>query len=386
MLSSELKNRFTTKSKWSTSFLSLAAFQVLVALGLLIPAFLHVRQIHDNDLSDPAFQEYIGKAFKVSGECFMFIVFEIWRLWLAIDGVIRMNSRTIYASASFTILSFLFSIMLVAESVNWIKMMNSMEDIYPVSPRDDNLRLINQYLQIALSVIIFLFIFPTFWVANRVTKDFGWDVYKKIGSSIKIQEMYIHLQWLSLMLKIDIFFEFTSYVLLLLYQTFNSTAETHINLDMTPDSGLIIFILVLLPSFLLCRFSISKESHVLMTLFIAIQIGFIANTVYIIVTTFSVATSWYAYMMYSVGVLIAAVATVSLAVKCQLNFGKGLKDFVQWHPWKKDKSKRRSAKYNSVHEADDCYGVYDRRRNSTPIDDDESTLQIDVPQQTRARP
>ncbi|OAD03703.1 hypothetical protein MUCCIDRAFT_163258 [Mucor lusitanicus CBS 277.49] len=165
--------------------------------------------------------------------------------------------------------------MLVAESVNWIKMMNSMEDIYPVSPRDDNLRLINQYLQIALSVIIFLFIFPTFWVANRVTKDFGWDVYKKIGSSIKIQ----------------------------------------------------------------------------------------ANTVYIIVTTFSVATSWYAYMMYSVGVLIAAVATVSLAVKCQLNFGKGLKDFVQWHPWKKDKSKRRSAKYNSVHEADDCYGVYDRRRN-----------------------
>ncbi|KAL9556754.1 hypothetical protein MBANPS3_001735 [Mucor bainieri] len=185
MLFSELENRFTTKSKWSTSFLSLAAFQVLVALGLLIPAFLHVRQIHDSDLSDPAFHDYIGKAFKVSGECFMFIVFEIWRLWLAIDGVIRMNSRTIYASASFTILSFLFSIM--AKSVNWIKMMNSMEDIYPVSPEDDKLRRINQYLQIALSVIIFLFIFPTFWVANRVTKDFGWDVYKKIGSSIKIQ-------------------------------------------------------------------------------------------------------------------------------------------------------------------------------------------------------
>jgi hypothetical protein len=51
----------------------------------------------------------------------------------------------------------------------------------------NTLRLINQYLQIALSVIIFLFIFPTFWVANRITKDFGWDVYKKIGSSIKIQ-------------------------------------------------------------------------------------------------------------------------------------------------------------------------------------------------------
>ncbi|CAO3625549.1 unnamed protein product [Mucor fragilis] len=75
----------------------------------------------------------------------------------------------------------------MAKSVNWIKMMNSMENIYPISSDYDKLRLINQYLQIALSVIIFLFIFPTFWVANRVTKDFGWDVYKKIGSSIKIQ-------------------------------------------------------------------------------------------------------------------------------------------------------------------------------------------------------
>ncbi|KAL9560103.1 hypothetical protein PS6_000437 [Mucor atramentarius] len=384
MIFSELESRFN-KSKWSTSFLLLAAFQLIVALGLLIPAFLHVRQIHDNDLSDPAFHDYIGKAFKVSGECFMFIVFEVWRLWLAIDGVIRMNSRTIYASASFAILSFLFSIM--AKSVNWIKTMNRMEDIYTLFPEDDKLRLINQYLQIALSVIIFLFIFPTFWVANRVTKDFGWDVYKKIGSSIKIQEMYIHLQWLSLMLKIDIFFEFTSYFLLLLYQAFNTTAETHINLDMTPDSGLIIFIILLLPSFLLCRFSISKESHSLMTMFVAIQAAFIVNTVYIIVTTFSVAASWYAYMMYSVGVLIAAVATVALSIRCQLNFGKGLKDFVQWHPWKKDISKRGSAKYNSMHEADDFYGVYDRRRNIAPIDDDESTLQIDMMvQQARTRP
>lgn len=39
-----------------------------------------------------------------------------------------------------------------------------------------------------------------------------------------------------------------------------------------------------------------------------------------------------------------------------------------------------------MHEADDFYGVYDRRRNITPIDDDESTLQIDMVQQARTRP
>lgn len=27
------------------------------------------------------------KSFKISGECIMFIVFEVWKLWLAFDGV-----------------------------------------------------------------------------------------------------------------------------------------------------------------------------------------------------------------------------------------------------------------------------------------------------------
>jgi hypothetical protein len=60
---------------------------VIVALGLLIPAFVHVRQISDYDAIYADLIDYYGKAFKVSGECLMFIIFELWRLWLAIDGV-----------------------------------------------------------------------------------------------------------------------------------------------------------------------------------------------------------------------------------------------------------------------------------------------------------
>lgn len=60
---------------------------MIVALGLLIPAFVHVRQISDYDDIYTDLIGYYGKAFKVSGECLMFIIFELWRLWLAIDGV-----------------------------------------------------------------------------------------------------------------------------------------------------------------------------------------------------------------------------------------------------------------------------------------------------------
>jgi hypothetical protein len=38
-------------------------------------------------LLDADHSELYFKPFKVSGECVMFILFEVWRLWLAIDGV-----------------------------------------------------------------------------------------------------------------------------------------------------------------------------------------------------------------------------------------------------------------------------------------------------------
>lgn len=60
---------------------------MIVALALLVPAFVHVRQISDYDDIYVDRTDYYGKAFKVSGECLMFIIFELWRLWLAIDGV-----------------------------------------------------------------------------------------------------------------------------------------------------------------------------------------------------------------------------------------------------------------------------------------------------------
>ncbi|KAI8638937.1 hypothetical protein BD408DRAFT_422326 [Parasitella parasitica] len=385
MIFSVLKRR-VKKSKWGILFLALAGFQVVVALGFLIPAFIHVREIHDGNGLNNDLADYSGKSFKVSGECLMFIIFELWRLWLAIDGVVRLNSRTIYASASFTILSFLFSIMLVAESVNWIKVINNSRSAIE-HPEYNNLRLINQHLQIALSVSIFLLIFPTFWVANRITKDFGWDVYKKIGSSIKIQEMYIDLQWLSLMLKIDIFFEFLSYLLLFVYQKFNTPFEIASRLYMSPDDGLIVFIVLLLPSFILCRLSIARESHFLMSIFIFVQVAFLANTIVTAVVTFAVARAWYAYMMYIAGVLVAAIATMGLAIKCQLNFNKGLKDHVQWHPWKRNLSiKRKSVNYNTVHATEEYFGA-NGRRDSIPIDDDDSSMHIDMlPEPPRTKP
>lgn len=79
---------------------------------------------------------------------------------------------------------------MIVESVNWIK--STTETFHVVDPLFQELQKINQNLLIALGCIVFSTILPTYIVTRKLTKDFGWDVYKKIGSSIRIQSMYNH--------------------------------------------------------------------------------------------------------------------------------------------------------------------------------------------------
>jgi hypothetical protein len=181
---------------------------------------------------------------------------------------------------------------MMAESVNWMRAMQQPGVV--TTPENDQLRYLNFILQIVLASISFVLIGPTFLVTRKVTKDFGWDVYRKIGSNLEIQAMYNDLQWLSLILKIDIFFQFTAYVLYILYEHF---AVNPFNL---PNSAIItVFACALLPCFVLCRVSVSLESKLIMGFFILIQVLLLVNTIYTISSSFTTATNWYAYLMYS---------------------------------------------------------------------------------------
>lgn len=106
--------------------------------------------------------------------------------------------------------------------------------------------------------------------------------------------MYIDLQWLSLILKIDIFFQFIAYIFYVLYESFSYFPFN------SPNSRLIIlFACILLPCFVLCRVSVSLESRLLMGFFILIQLGLFANSVFTLASNFEIAQYWYAYFMYS---------------------------------------------------------------------------------------
>lgn len=70
---------------------------------------------------------------------------------------------------------------MIVESHNWLTATNLSNA--PVLHE----QLVNLYIQITLSCVEFILLIPTLYTAHKVVKDFGWLVYKKIGSSIELQ-------------------------------------------------------------------------------------------------------------------------------------------------------------------------------------------------------
>ncbi|KAI8886470.1 hypothetical protein K501DRAFT_331251 [Backusella circina FSU 941] len=305
---------------WSKAYLGLAFFQVIIALGLILPVFANVRHIKE--------QSSGNKPEKVYLESIAYLFFEVWRLWLVLDGIVQMNSLTIYATAVLTVFSFGLSVSACVESVRWAD----------IDQRDYSLLMINRNLQIALSVIVFLLIFPNLWVAHfKLTKDFGWGVYKKIGGSVMLQRIYKTVQWFSLILKLDIFFEF---IFLVLFMTATRTAYDRVILTNTYFILAIILCIAMLVSLPMVREAIARESHVLMGIFLCIQTLFVLAVIITLsrssdsgkaeTIVHALFIEWYEFAIYFVLSLIMVIVTIVAAILCQVNFGKGLRPHVQW--------------------------------------------------------
>lgn len=121
---------------------------------------------------------------------------------------------------------------------------------------------------------------------------------KQMWANPKYLEMYIKVQWFSLMLKVNIYFEFTSYALyFIMLASFDA--------NWAPDNKMIpalcvslIILILILPSLILSRYAISKESNILMTSFIVFQVLFIGSTIFVMIQKKEYLTDWYAFTGY----------------------------------------------------------------------------------------
>lgn len=314
------------RSRWILIYFSLVIIQTILSIPILVKTLINTENVEAYDATpyDPAFkntifdQSLMYKEYKILYENIFFIFYETWRIWILIDGIVHLNSLTILASAWFSVFSCIFNVMLVVESRKWVLAMY------------DPLKVENMYLHIALTVVFFVLSVPVIISAYKSSQVIGWQVYKRIGSSIELQNMYHNVQWFALLLKIDIFFQ----VFLLVGVAIISTTRLSIFVFS------IIMCLAMPCSMVLSRYAITKESRWMMLIFILFQLIMFSSVVYFLVGLFQFPADdlWFAGIVYGLASVACVFVTIFLAVRCQINFGKGLKPYVEWVPFKEKKN------------------------------------------------
>ncbi|KAJ8659477.1 hypothetical protein O0I10_004842 [Lichtheimia ornata] len=305
------------ESKWSKRFILLALLQVLITIPILIATLVNVETspIQDTPMLDQEPNEstdYLrlrlrDKNDRVRFENIWFIVYELWKLGLMLDGLIYRNSLTVVAAAGFTFFSGALGIMQIIESVKW-----------------DEAPLINLQLQIAMTVIVWVLAVPTAFVAFMLQKHFGWDVIDKVGPERRLQSMYYTVQCFTLALKINFFFEV---LLMAFYAVCASVSSRPLCIAASVLAG------VGLLALLIGRQAIAWEAHWMMSLFSLMQGAIIFINMAVLVTITDVVDPWYTLEIYASASIVIVVCTLYIAVRCQIRFGQGLKPYVQWQLW-----------------------------------------------------
>ena len=193
----------------------------------------------------------------------------------------------------------------VVDGVKWLNLLKTTSFTYIYLETAEK-------IEIALSVNILAFAIIMSYLSFQMSKQFGWNIYKKIGADVRIQsksahnnytvvlmksiEMYRTFQFFVLCLKIDIFTEF----LISLFYLIQFTREAGFGEAMKqPDTWLqLIVTILILPFLYFARTAGSTESKMRMIIFIIFELLVIVHFALILKDTFQPENNWYTWIVF----------------------------------------------------------------------------------------
>ncbi|KAI9322881.1 hypothetical protein BX666DRAFT_1899193 [Dichotomocladium elegans] len=250
-----------------------------------------------------------NKLIRVTIENLWFIFYELWKLWLVIDGVTRRNTLTVIATIFLLFFSGGLGIMQLVETTKWADAPHA-----------------NFYLQLALTIFVGTLAIPGAYIAYMLTKEYGWAVIERVGTERYLKDMYYRVQCFELLIKINLFFE----VLLI---TFFAVITSLVDIDLTIGAAILAFLTLAMLMF--ARLGITYEAHWMMTVFFLFTVFIILVTLSILVLVTDSEDPWYTMCIYASASSIILYATLYTAIQCKMNFDKGLKPHIHWVPFRK---------------------------------------------------
>ncbi|KAI8088767.1 uncharacterized protein BX664DRAFT_296103 [Halteromyces radiatus] len=252
---------------------------------------------------------------RIKWENICFIGFEIWFVVMAIDATVYQNTAEILALANINIICAVLGALEVVDGNKWLTKLSNTR--FSIEPLD-----LAEKLEIALSVVILIFACVMAYLSYQMSRQFGWNIYKKLGAQLSIQKMYRVFQFFVLSLKIDVFTQFLVSIFYVIQYAIKQGIqwETGIQIAIT---------ILMLPMFYFARTAGSNESYGRMIIFITFEAIVIVHYVLILLQTMGPYNSWYVWICLVWLGVVMDISTVVLGCLCMRNFERGLQPYVQ---------------------------------------------------------
>ncbi|KAG1139368.1 hypothetical protein G6F37_009178 [Rhizopus arrhizus] len=276
----KIKER-VTETRWSKLYVSAGILQCMIVIGLQVSicylnsseADLLPKNTNSNVLTSNS-TEYIpqqaaDRLDRIKWENIAFSSFQCWFIYMVFDATTYQNTAEILALAILNAACAILGALQVVDCIRWLRRLNQVGS--PVGPL-----VIAEKLEVTLSAVLLVFAVIMSFLSFQMSKQFGWNIYKKIGADVRIQKGR------------------------------NSLWKSIIQVIVT---------LLILPMLYFARTAGSTEK--------------LFHFVLILYQTLQPQDHWYTWIvLVFIGVLLDIASSV-LGLICMCHFNKGLKPFVQ---------------------------------------------------------
>ncbi|KAG1301042.1 hypothetical protein G6F64_012154 [Rhizopus arrhizus] len=268
---------------------------------------------------------------RLKNENVFFILLSLFQLLLGLDAMLRQSVIQIMAHVTNQYLSIIFVAMQIVETrekdedVNQ-RILNLIQSTSPAKSMIQTYFLVALRNGIGLVIVMSLLSLVFTYLCYQLYKQFGWNIYKRIGADIQQQHRFKLTQIFFLLLKLDAFFQ----LVLCIFYTVVMSQEAYYamwSVDKKKFVGYVVHFVVtalLVPALLLARHSVITENKAIMGLFQASQIIMIVDFIVVLVDS---AGSWIFWILAVCVAIFLCFVTVVVGVLVSQNFDKGLKPY-----------------------------------------------------------
>ncbi|KAJ9074875.1 hypothetical protein DSO57_1001888 [Entomophthora muscae] len=244
----------------------------------------------------------------------VFILSRIFQVILVFDAIRNKNTIQLIGLCIFSLVCFGYSVIQIKQ----------------VSKSEDNPNKGREPANVGPPLIIVSFLLAmvtTFYsfISYKLYKEYGWEIYKKIGADTQMKRMYLHYQIFVLLLKLGVFFFMGFSLQFLVLVLTASDPEFWLNIIAFPITLLILVVAV---------YGVRYENRNLMYIFISGLSLAAVYFVYKIVMIYKPGDTRYddkqnGLTMFASMTLISLILTALQAYVCYCNFGHGLSEHIK---------------------------------------------------------